>query len=81
MALGRDVVDIFPIINVDINTCGVAVATARIFLRGHVFESPWGHFVFFNFSYTWDVRRNENGNGLFREGGMIKTKQGMRMAE
>jgi hypothetical protein len=46
MALGRDVVDIFPIINVDINTCGVAVAIARIFLRGHVFESPWGHLCF-----------------------------------
>jgi hypothetical protein len=30
------------------HTCGVAVATASIYLRGCGFESPWGHVYFFN---------------------------------
>jgi hypothetical protein len=50
VGLGRDVVDVFPVIDVDINTCGVAVATSGICLRGRGFESPWGHVYFFNFS-------------------------------
>jgi hypothetical protein len=35
VGLGRDVVDVFPIVDVDReHTCGVAVATAHIGLRG-----------------------------------------------
>jgi hypothetical protein len=36
---------------------------------------------FFNFSYTWVVRGNGNGNGLCGEGGMRKTEQRMGMRE
>jgi hypothetical protein len=46
VSLGRDVVDVFPVIDVDIHTCGVAVTTASICLRGHEFESPWDHVYF-----------------------------------
>jgi hypothetical protein len=41
VSLMRDVVDVFPVIDVDIkNTCGVAVAILGLCLRGHGFKSP-----------------------------------------
>jgi hypothetical protein len=49
VGLGRDIVDVFHVIDVERNTRGVVVATAHIGLRGHEFKFPCGH-VFFNFS-------------------------------
>jgi hypothetical protein len=40
VSLVRDIVDVFPVIDVDINTCGVAVATLGLCLRDHEFKSP-----------------------------------------
>jgi hypothetical protein len=44
VGLRRDVVDVFPVI--DKHTCGIAVATACICLRGRGFESPCDHVCF-----------------------------------
>jgi hypothetical protein len=47
VGLGTDVVDVFYCHRCrHKQTCGVAVATFRICLRGHRFESPWGHLCF-----------------------------------
>jgi hypothetical protein len=48
VSLGRDVVDVFSVIDVDINTHVMyAVATACICLRGCRSESSWGHLCFY----------------------------------
>jgi hypothetical protein len=51
VSLGRDVVDVFSVIDVDINTHVMyAVATACICLRCCRSESSWGHLCFLFFS-------------------------------
>jgi hypothetical protein len=40
VSLVRDVVDVFPVIDRHKHTCGVAVATLGLCLRGHGFKSP-----------------------------------------
>jgi hypothetical protein len=77
----RDVVDVFPVIDIDINTHVVAVATLGLCLKGHGFKSHRGHVCLF---LILARRGLYGGIGMgmrmgFAGRGMRKTEQRMRM--